>query len=68
MESEDGEIHPLPLDAFPERKFFEFRIEKAEVTNQTILVIKDFAERRRSKTRATSGATSQGSFHRLGSN
>jgi uncharacterized protein YndB with AHSA1/START domain len=27
-------------------EFFEFRIEKSEVSNQTILVIKDFAEKR----------------------
>ncbi|PWT98863.1 MAG: ATPase [Bacteroidetes bacterium] len=30
----------------PKEEFFEFRIEKSEVTNQTILVIKDFAEKR----------------------
>ncbi|TDW99318.1 START-like domain-containing protein [Dinghuibacter silviterrae] len=30
----------------PGDEFFEFRIEKSEVTNQTILVIKDFAEKR----------------------
>src|SRR5205085_8417652 len=29
----------------PKEEFFEFRIEKSEVTNQTILVIKDFAEK-----------------------
>src|SRR6476620_7311095 len=29
----------------PKEEFFEFRIEKAEITNQTILVIKDFAEK-----------------------
>ena len=30
----------------PADEFFEFRIEKSEVTNQTILVIKDFAEKK----------------------
>jgi len=30
----------------PKEEFFEFKIEKSEVTNQTILVIKDFAEER----------------------
>jgi uncharacterized protein YndB with AHSA1/START domain len=30
----------------PTDEFFEFRIEKSEVTNQTILVIKDFAEKK----------------------
>ncbi|HTJ14228.1 MAG TPA: START-like domain-containing protein [Dinghuibacter sp.] len=32
--------------AAPTDEFFEFRIEKSEVTNQTILVIRDFAEKR----------------------
>lgn len=30
----------------PKNEYFEFRIEKSEVTNQTILQIKDFAEKR----------------------
>jgi len=30
----------------PKEEFFEFKIEKSEVTNQTILVIKDFAEKK----------------------
>lgn len=30
-------------------EYFEFRIEKSEVTNQTILVIKDFAEKKEIK-------------------
>lgn len=29
----------------PKDVYFEFRIEKTEITNQTILVIKDFAEK-----------------------
>ena len=29
----------------PKEEYFEFRIEKSEVTNLTILVIKDFAEK-----------------------
>jgi len=29
----------------PQEEFFEFRIEKSEVTNQTILVIRDFANK-----------------------
>lgn len=33
----------------PKEEFFEFRIEKSEVTNQTILVIKDFAEKKEIK-------------------
>jgi hypothetical protein len=30
----------------PKNEYFEFRIEKSEVTNQTILVVKDFAEKK----------------------
>jgi hypothetical protein len=30
----------------PREEYFEFRIEKSEITNQTILVIKDFAEKK----------------------
>jgi hypothetical protein len=30
----------------PPTEYFEFRIEKSEVTNQTILLIRDFAEKR----------------------
>ncbi len=29
----------------PKEEFFEFRIEKSEVTNQTILIIRDFADK-----------------------
>ncbi|HTQ27829.1 MAG TPA: START-like domain-containing protein [Puia sp.] len=30
----------------PTDEFFEFRIEKSEVTNQTILIIRDFADKK----------------------
>ncbi len=30
----------------PKNEYFEFRIEKSEVSNQTILVIRDFAEKK----------------------
>ena len=33
----------------PKEEYFEFRIEKSEVTNQTILVINDFAEKKGNK-------------------
>lgn len=33
----------------PKEEYFEFKIEKSEVTNQTILVIKDFAEKKELK-------------------
>ena len=33
----------------PKEEYFEFKIEKSEVTNQTILVVKDFAEKKEIK-------------------
>ena len=33
----------------PKEEYFEFEIQKSEVTNQTILVIKDFAEKKEIK-------------------
>ncbi|MFT3902283.1 MAG: START-like domain-containing protein [Niabella sp.] len=33
----------------PKDEYFEFRIDKSEITNQTILVITDFAEKREMK-------------------
>ena len=33
----------------PKEEYFEFSIEKSEVTNQTILIIKDFAEKKEIK-------------------
>lgn len=50
---EKAEVVDSELDKFvrykwqesPKDEYFEFRIEKTEITNQTILVIKDFAEK-----------------------
>ncbi|HEX8461248.1 MAG TPA: START-like domain-containing protein, partial [Segetibacter sp.] len=36
------------LDA-PKEEYFQFEIEKSEITNQTILIIKDFAEKKEIK-------------------
>jgi uncharacterized protein YndB with AHSA1/START domain len=33
----------------PKEEFFEFSIERSEVTNQTILLVKDFAEKKEIK-------------------
>jgi len=33
----------------PKEEFFEFSIEKSEVTNQTVLLVKDFAEKKEIK-------------------
>ncbi len=51
----------------PTDEFFEFRIEKSEVTNQTILVIKDFADKKDIKDQSQLwNYQVKDLFHRLG--
>jgi len=53
----------------PKEEFFEFKSEKSEVTNQTILVIKDFAEKKEIKDQSRLWDYQvKELFHRLGSN
>jgi hypothetical protein len=53
----------------PKEEFFEFKIEKSEVTNQTILVIKDFADKKEIKDQSRLWDYQvKELFHRLGSN
>lgn len=48
-------------------EYFEFRIEKTEITNQTILVIRDFAEKSEIKDQSQLWETQvKDLFHRLG--
>ena len=52
----------------PEDEYFKFSIEKSEVTNQTILVIQDFAEKKDIKDQSQLWETQvKDLFHRLGS-
>lgn len=52
----------------PEDEYFEFSIEKSEVTNQTILVVKDFAEKKEIKDQSQLWEHQvKDLFHRLGS-
>ena len=54
------------LDA-PKEEFFEFSIEKSEITNQTILIIKDFAEKNEIKDQSQLWEYQvKELFHRLG--
>ena len=46
MDSEEDKFIRFHWTHTPECEYFEFRIEKSEVTNQTILVINDFAEKK----------------------
>ena len=51
----------------PKEEYFEFKIEKSEVTNQTILVIKDFAEKKEVKDQSMVwNYQVKELFHRLG--
>ena len=46
VDSEDDKFIRFHWLTAPKDEYFEFRIEKSEITNQTILVIKDFAEKK----------------------
>ena len=46
LESEHEKYVRFHWDTAPKEEYFEFRIEKSEITNQTILVIRDFAEKK----------------------
>ena len=49
-------------------EYFEFKIEKTEISNQTILVIKDFAEKNEIKDQSQLWQYQiKDLFHRLGS-
>ena len=49
MESEEEKYIRFHWTHAPREEFFEFSIEKSEVTNQTILIIKDFADKKEIK-------------------
>jgi hypothetical protein len=51
----------------PKEEYFEFSIEKSEITNQTILVVKDFAEKKEIKDQSQLWEYQiKDLFHRLG--
>ncbi|HEY8387126.1 MAG TPA: START-like domain-containing protein [Parasegetibacter sp.] len=53
----------------PEDEYFEFKIEKSEVTNQTILLVNDFAEKKDVKDQSRLWDSQvKDLFHRLGGN
>ncbi len=49
MEGEEEKFVRFHWLTAPKEEYFEFRIEKSEVTNQTILVINDFADKKEIK-------------------
>lgn len=66
-ESEDQKFIRFHWLHAPKEEYFEFRIEKSEVTNQTILVINDFADKREVKDQSQLWDYQvKDLFHRLG--
>lgn len=67
LESEEERFIRFHWKHAPKEEYFEFAIEKSEVTNQTILVIKDFAEKKDIKDqRMLWDYQVKDLFHRLG--
>ena len=67
LESEEEKFVRFQWTHAPKEEYFEFAIEKSEVTNQTILVIRDFAEKKEIKDQAMLWDYQvKDLFHRLG--
>ena len=67
MESEENKSIKFHWLHTPPGEFFEFSIEKSEVTNLTILIVNDFAEKKEIKDQSQLWETQvKDLFHRLG--
>ena len=67
MESEENKLIRFHWLHTPPEEFFEFSIEKSEVTNLTILIVNDFAEKKEIKDQSQLWETQvKDLFHRLG--
>ena len=68
LEKEDDKFIRFHWTHSPKGEFFEFLIEKSEVTNQTILIVKDFAEKKDIKDQSQLWEYQvKDLFHRVGS-
>ncbi len=68
LESEADKFVRFRWDYMTKDEYFEWRIDKSEVTNQTILVISDFAEKKEIKDQSQLWEYQvKELFHRLGS-
>ena len=68
LEKEENKLIRFRWDYMAKDEYFEFKIEKSEVTNQTILTIKDFAEKKDIKDQSQLWDYQvKELFHRLGS-
>jgi len=69
LDSEEDKFVRFRWDYMGKDEYFEWRIDKSEVTNQTILVISDFAEKKEIKDQSRLWDYQvKELFHRLGSN
>ena len=69
VEKEENKFIRFHWETSPKDEYFEFNIEKSEVTNQTILIIHDFAEKKDIKDQSQLWETQvKDLFHRLGGN
>lgn len=67
VESEENKSIRFHWLNSPKDEYFEFSIDKSEVTNQTILVINDFADKKEIKDQSRLWETQvKDLFHRLG--
>jgi START-like superfamily domain len=68
IDSEEDKFVRFRWDYMSKDEYFEWRIDKSEVTNQTILVISDFAEKKEIKDQSQLWESQvKELFHRLGS-
>ncbi len=68
LDSEDDKFVRFRWDYMTKDEYFEWRIDKSEVTNQTILVVSDFAEKKEIKDQSQLWEYQvKELFHRLGS-
>ncbi len=68
LDSEDDKFVRFRWDNMTKDEYFEWRIDKSEVTNQTILIISDFAEKKEIKDQSRLWEYQvKELFHRLGS-
>jgi hypothetical protein len=68
VEKEQDKLVKYHWQGSPKEEYFEFKIEKTEITGQTILIIKDFAEKGDIKDQSQLWDSQlKDLFHRLGS-
>lgn len=68
IDSEEDKFVRFRWDYMTKDEYFEWRIDKSEVTNQTILVVSDFAEKKEIKDQSQLWEYQvKELFHRLGS-